>query len=91
MDGFSSLQELYERITPALKCKVNDLRRIGVNYVKKEDIWNYLKDYVWSKKTNLTLGEMVNDCMTLKSNDIEKYVQEIMAKTPRTINEENLL
>ena len=86
MDGFTSLQELYDRIRPALKCKVKDLKRIGVFYVQEADIWNYCKNNLWSKSTNLTLGEMVNDVMTLSNSEIEKYVQKIVSQEKREID-----
>ena len=91
MDGFSSLQQLYDRLTPALKCKIKDLRRIGINYVQCADVWNYLKNNVWCNKTNLTLGEMVNDVMTLSNSDIEKYVQDLIASEKREVKQENYL
>lgn len=91
MDGFNSLEELYKRVTPALNSKIKDLRRIGINYIHKEDIWNYLKINCWCKKTNLTLGEMVNDIMTLSNTQIEDYVHDIISKEKREIIEEDVL
>lgn len=91
MDGFSSLEELYKRIKPALKSKVKDLNRVGVNYVQEADIFNYLKNNVWSKKNNLTLGEIVNDIMTTPNTTLELYVQNIMKNDARKIEEENPL
>ena len=41
---FNSLEELYERIKPALRCKQSEMKRNGYNYIKLEDIWNYLKE-----------------------------------------------
>ena len=40
---FRNLKELYERLKPALRTKTNELKRIGFNYIKEEDIWNCLK------------------------------------------------
>lgn len=92
MDSFTSQEELYERMLPALKCKVKDLRRIGVKYVQCADIWNYLKNNIWCKKINLTLGEMVNDIMTISNIEVEHYVQDLMSREPRTIkNDVNVL
>lgn len=91
MDGFSSLEELYKRIKPALKSKVKDLNRVGVNYVQEADIFNYLKNNVWSKKNNLTLGEIVNDIMTTPNTTLELYVQNIMKNDARKIEEGNPL
>ncbi len=91
MDGFSSLEELYNRVTPALNSKLKDLTRVGVNYVQKADIWNYLKNNLWSKKKGLTLGEIVNDIMTVPNAELEMYVQNLMAKEVRTREEEGVL
>jgi len=41
---FNSAGELYERLKPALKSKVSELRKFGYDYLKSEDIWNYLKE-----------------------------------------------
>lgn len=90
MDGFSSLEELYKRVEPALKSKTLDLKRRGINYVQKEDVWNYLKKNVWSKKTNLTLGEIVNDIMTLSNTELETYVQSLMGTRPRIIDKSDI-
>lgn len=86
MDGFSSLDELYKRVKPALNSKVKDLKRIGIGYVQDADIWNYLKNNLWCKKTNLTLGEMVNDILTCSNIQLERYVQEIISKEKRKID-----
>ena len=91
MDGFSSMEELYKRCEPALKSKVKDLTRVGVNYVQKADVWNYLKNNVWCKKSNLTLGELVNDIMTVSNGELEMYVQALMSKGERFREEESVL
>lgn len=91
MNGFSSIEELYKRVEPALKSKVKDLKRVGVNYVQKADVWNYLKNNVWCKKNNLTLGEIVNDIMTIPNAELEMYVQNLMAKGVRQREEDDLL
>jgi len=91
MDGFSSLEELYNRVKPALKSKVMDLKRVGVNYVQQEDIWNYLRTNIWCKKSGLTLGEVVNDIMTVSNNELETYVQGLLAKEKRELIEDKVL
>ena len=80
MDGFKSQEELYKKVTPALKSKVKDLTRRGIDYIFVEDIWNYLKNNVWCKKNNLTLGEIVNDIMTVPNRTLEDYVHDLMSK-----------
>ena len=47
---FKSLNELYERIRPALKSKVRELKKKGYDYIHEEDIWNYLKNYKFKRK-----------------------------------------
>ena len=44
---FSSLEELYNRIKPALRTKKEEMKRNGYIYVKEADIWNYLKEKKW--------------------------------------------
>jgi hypothetical protein len=83
---FKSLSELYARIRPALISKNNDLKRIGINYVKEEDIWNYLKETKWIKTSNLSLSEMVSDIFNLDSSLIEGYVKDKMNKMARVVN-----
>lgn len=56
---FSSLKELKDRVTPALKLKAEELD------ITPDDIWNALKDK-WAKKEGLTLNEIVNDILNYK-------------------------
>jgi hypothetical protein len=83
---FKSLSELYERIKPALISKNSDLKRLGINYIKEEDIWNYLKKTKWISTTNLSLSEMVSDIFNLSAYDIEKYVKDNMNNMTRKID-----
>lgn len=75
MNTSNSLEELYRKLKPALRSKVNDLNRIGIGYINASDIWNYLKNNVWCKSVNLTLADMVNDIMTLDSMVIANYIK----------------
>ena len=77
---FNSVKELYERLIPALNAKVTELKRNDLNYIKKEDIWNYLKDKKWSKANNLLLHEMVDDILNLDNYEIDEYVKEEIRK-----------
>ena len=83
---FSSVKQLYDRLLPALKTKELDLKRNNINYIKKEDIWNYLKITKWKSSSNLTLGEMVNDIIKLEPNDIDKYLKEQMKNEKKEKN-----
>lgn len=90
---FTSLQELYNRLEPALSAKVSEIKRQKVLYIKKADIWNYLKSYKWHKETNLTLIDMVNDILNVDLSVIDEYVKNNMQKVKRDliIDEDNLL
>jgi len=90
---FKNLDDLYNRIKPALYSKVMELKRNHISYVKESDIWNYLSKNVWSKKENLSLNDMVSDIMSLSIDDIKSYVFDILKKRDEEIIKEegNLL
>ena len=58
---FSSKEELYQRVSPALRAKVMELKRLGYPYIKEVDIWNYLIETKWCKGHDLMLSDIVND------------------------------
>lgn len=76
---FNSIKELYERLEPALNAKVLELKRQHIHYVKKEDIWNYLKIKKWTDAKNLLLHEMVDDILNCDIVFLEDYVKENMS------------
>ena len=77
---FSNVKELYDRLKPALKTKVTELRRNDLDYIKQEDIWNYLKITKWSKANNLLLYQMVDDILNLDNSTIDEYVKNNIRK-----------
>lgn len=77
---FSNIKELYDRLKPALKSKVEELKRNDLDYIKSEDIWNYLKITKWSKANNLLLYQMVDDILNLDNNEIDEYVKNNIRK-----------
>jgi len=70
---FGSVQELYERLKPALKSKVGELKRDGYDYLNTEDVWNYLKEKKWKSSTNLALHQMVSDIFNSDNALIDSY------------------
>ena len=70
---FKSLGELYKKLLPALNTKVGDLKRANIKYIKEIDVWNYLKDNYWKNRSDLTLGEMVNDILSTPNFKLEEY------------------
>ncbi len=72
---FNSLEELYERITPALRTKAREMRRTGFEYIKEEDIWNYLKEVKWKSSNYLSLYQMVDDVLNCENYKIDSYLK----------------
>ncbi len=85
---FRNVEELYKRIKPALYSKVKELDRMGINYVKEVDIWNYLSEHSWKESENLCLSGMVSDIMDLDSSIIKSYCLEILKEQDREVNTE---
>ena len=77
---FNSIKELYDRLKPALNSKVNELKRYDIDYVKANDIWNYLKETKWKMAKNLLLCDMVDDILSLDNQVIDNYVKEEIRK-----------
>ena len=79
---FNSLEELYNRLRPALNAKMSELEANGYGYLKPEDIWNYLKEKKWKSGHNLMLSDMVSDIFNSDNALIDAYFKE-------KINEKN--
>lgn len=77
---FNSVEELYKRVYPALTTKKYELNRLGYNYIKQKDIWNYLKENKWKNSRGLTLSEMVDNILNCDNKKIEKYIKEELLK-----------
>lgn len=58
---FNSLEDLYNRLKPALINKKNELYSLGYKNINEMDIWNYLKVKKWVNACNLSLYQMVDD------------------------------
>lgn len=70
---FKSLNELYTRLFPAFNTKKNELLKNKIN-VREIDLWNFLKENVWSLTTHLSIYDMVNDIMGIDENDLKNYI-----------------
>ncbi len=71
---FKDLEDLYNRIFPALKSKVSEFKIKGYKYIKEIDIWNYLKTYKWETAQDLDLALMVDDILNVRVEDINNYI-----------------
>lgn len=82
---FNSLEELYNRIKPALMAKVEELKRNDLNYIKEEDVWNYLKEIKWKDSSDLKLYQMVSDVLNADNLSIDEYLKKKLNMTERHI------
>lgn len=73
---FSSLKDLYLRVSPALKAKKTELDRIGLSYINEKDIWDYLVETKWKIGKDLMLSDIVDDILNTDNNQIDKYFKE---------------
>lgn len=73
---FSSLKDLYLRVEPALTSKKTELDRIGLSYIDKKDIWDYLVENKWKMGIDLTLSDVVDDILNTDNTSIDKYFKE---------------
>ena len=84
---FKSLQELYDRILPALKSRARELHKKGMNYIHEEDIWNYLKTYKWTSSRSLDLGDMVNDIFNIEERELDSFVKNELKNYRRNVKQ----
>lgn len=89
--NFRNLDELYNRIKPALYSKAEEIKRNNITYIKEEDIWNYLSINKWKNSESLTLNDMVTDIMDLKIDDVKMYVLDLVRRRNTDIIKENNL
>ncbi len=81
---FSSLEELYKRVGPALHAKEVEMHRLGYFYIKDVDIWNYLTRHKWMNGKNLMLSDIVSDIMHAECREIDAFLKGKVSKTRRT-------
>lgn len=64
---FKNINELYNRLLPALVTRKFELKSLNINMSEK-DIFNSLINLKWKMSHNLTLDEMVNDILNYKDD-----------------------
>ena len=57
---------------------MNEFKRDGIKYISEKDIWEYLKKSKWSKGTDLTLSECVDDILNTSDMEFKKYLKDKM-------------
>ena len=81
---FSTKEELFTRVRPALQAKQTELHRLGYPYISDIDIWNYLIQVKWKVSKNLMLSDIVNDIMHTDEKKIDEYLKGKMTRSRRT-------
>lgn len=72
VEEFNSIEELYQRVLPALSTRVQELRNVGVE-LEINDIWSYLITNKWRFGIDLTLFDVVNDILNTDYSKILEY------------------
>lgn len=83
---FSSQEELFKRVQPALNAKLAELHRLGYSYISVNDIWHYLVEEKWKKSHDLTLSDIVHDILHLNNKKIDEYLKGKMSRNRRSDN-----
>ena len=69
INDFKSIDELFDRVEPALKIKVEEGKALGYQ-ITENDIWEYLVNSKWKKAKNLMLSDVVDDILNLDLKNI---------------------
>ena len=75
MYEYKSQVELYQGLVPALNVKIKLLKRSKQTDIKKEDIWNYLRESKWKNSIDLTLADMVQDILHVDNQELVNFVK----------------
>lgn len=75
---FSSKEELFLRVRPALIAKTSELDKLGYSFVTDIDVWNYLIQVKWTKSKNLYLCDVVHDIFNVDDIGVVEYAKDRM-------------
>lgn len=73
-ENFGTLKDLYERVLPALKFKVKELKNNHLSFVTEKDVWDCLRKNKWNGETDLTLYDIVNDILFIEEKEILDFM-----------------
>lgn len=82
---FNSAEELFDRLKPALRTKLSELKANGYGYLKIEDVWNFLKEKKWRQTNNLSLNEMVSDILNCDDELVDDYFKDKLNEKNRKV------
>ena len=72
---FNNATELYQRVFPALKTKKEEINLEFKSNVKEIEIWQYMRNRIWKETVDLTLGDIIEDILNTKNDDIYFYIK----------------
>lgn len=75
---FDSVEELYLRVLPALKCKKKELTMNGYGYISLQNIWNAIRELKWNNSSSLALCDIVDDILNTENKSIDLCYREKM-------------
>lgn len=71
---FTSQKELYLKLLPVFNVKKRLISITKYKDITNEFIWKYLIETKWRNSINLTIGEMVNDIITIDIDKVHKFI-----------------
>ena len=69
--NFSSVEELKQRLMPALRLRKRELKRNNY-HITEEELWHYFVNNFWKKSIELSLAQMVDDILNREVKIKEK-------------------
>ena len=72
-EKFSSITDLYKRLLPAIRTKVDELKSNKIYDISELDIWEYCKETLWKTRNDLRIYEMVNDILFVDALALELF------------------
>ena len=82
---FSNLEELYKKLKIVFDIKLRILKLEKYNYIKSEDIWNFLSETKWKKDIDLGIAEIVNDIIHCDNIEIDIFLKDKLSSIDRTL------
>ena len=71
---FTSQEDLFIKVKPALKAKIAELERLGYKNIREIDIWNYLVKK-WKKGNDLMLCDIVDDILNTDCKNMSEEIE----------------
>ena len=76
MDEFNTIEELYNRVYPALHSKYKEFCIQKLPFLKEKVIWKCLCETKWKNEVNLSLFDLVNDILNVKQEYVLDYINQ---------------